>query len=370
MKTYAEDSNLANRYLIYDIQTHSFLPYETTGSILSNKQRYSSNYLSFLFNNYIETVYLSDNGVESIEQMNLPSGHSAADRYDDLLCFSILEANETVFHFCRIEENELEYLYDFFPSYYASTAIFVDNCHIVILENHANSLHYHYYRIEDDYSFTELGSYSNPLSLFVTDTRLAPTGEGSIPINISNPDYPIAMAEFYLPDSAGLTGTYSISYNGDGYFMMTEPLLRTFVVDENFEVVSCFPEFHTYFTQGNEAVACDGTTLLLGTLSEVPVVDGPLPPPAAAALRAWPNPFNPSTSVSFSLAQAGRAQLAVYNVRGQRVRTLVDDPLPAGEHTAVWNGRDDAGRPCASGVYLLRLQTGATVQTSKVLLLK
>jgi len=69
-----------------------------------------------------------------------------------------------------------------------------------------------------------------------------------------------------------------------------------------------------------------------------------------------PNPFNPSTWISFELAQAGHVALTVYNMAGQEVRTLVDKELPAGiPYTAFWNGRDAGGRDVASGVYLARL---------------
>ena len=69
-----------------------------------------------------------------------------------------------------------------------------------------------------------------------------------------------------------------------------------------------------------------------------------------------PNPFNASTWISFELAQAGHVTLAVYNMAGQKVRTLVDKDLPAGiPYTAFWNGRGEGGQDVASGVYLAKL---------------
>jgi hypothetical protein len=84
----------------------------------------------------------------------------------------------------------------------------------------------------------------------------------------------------------------------------------------------------------------------------------------------FPNPFNPETTISFSLAQAGIAQIDIFNLRGQRVRTLVKDNLPAGAHTVTWNGTDDNGRAVASGVYLYRLDSAGKQKTRKCLLLK
>ena len=68
-----------------------------------------------------------------------------------------------------------------------------------------------------------------------------------------------------------------------------------------------------------------------------------------------PNPFNPTTRIAFSLPEPGGAQLTVYDVTGRAVRTLADGSLGSGVHTVVWDGVDDAGRPCASGAYVYRL---------------
>lgn len=83
-----------------------------------------------------------------------------------------------------------------------------------------------------------------------------------------------------------------------------------------------------------------------------------------------PNPFNPSTTLSFELAAAGRARLVLFDLQGRRVRTLVDGELPAGPHACVWDGRDDAGRAATSGVYLARLTAGDQVRRVRLTLLK
>ena len=83
-----------------------------------------------------------------------------------------------------------------------------------------------------------------------------------------------------------------------------------------------------------------------------------------------PNPFNSQTVVSYVLPAAGAMRLEVFALNGQRVAVLQHGPQPAGVHRLRWNGRDDAGRPLASGVYLLRLRTDHDVHTRKLLLLR
>jgi len=84
----------------------------------------------------------------------------------------------------------------------------------------------------------------------------------------------------------------------------------------------------------------------------------------------YPNPFNPQTAIRYSLAQAGPARLAIYNVLGQEVVTLVDRHQAAGAHEIVWNGADSGGRAVTSGLYFYRLQAGEFSETRKMVLLR
>lgn len=84
----------------------------------------------------------------------------------------------------------------------------------------------------------------------------------------------------------------------------------------------------------------------------------------------YPNPFNPSTSFRFSLPTAAPVTLRIYNILGQEVATLVDGELAAGSHVVDWDGRDNFGRPLASGVFLAKLVAGEHTATRKVVVVK
>jgi hypothetical protein len=106
---------------------------------------------------------------------------------------------------------------------------------------------------------------------------------------------------------------------------------------------------------------------LPGSLS--PVDDTALP--AVTLLRHnVPNPFNPATTIAFSLASGGKTRLSIFDVRGMLVRRLVDETLAAGEHAVRWDGRDGAGRAVGSGTYLYRLETPDVTQEHKMLLVR
>ncbi|MBU8871279.1 MAG: S8 family serine peptidase [Gemmatimonadales bacterium] len=93
-------------------------------------------------------------------------------------------------------------------------------------------------------------------------------------------------------------------------------------------------------------------------------------PNVTSLAAAVPNPFNPRTLVSFTLAAPGPVRLDVFNLKGQLVRTLVDSHLEAGPHAEVWNGCDVTGLEVGSGVYLYRLETGEGVLEGKMLLVR
>ncbi|MDI6739336.1 MAG: carboxypeptidase regulatory-like domain-containing protein [Candidatus Edwardsbacteria bacterium] len=91
---------------------------------------------------------------------------------------------------------------------------------------------------------------------------------------------------------------------------------------------------------------------------------------AFALLPCRPNPARDQAAITFSLPRAGYAELAIYNVAGQRVRTLASGNMQAGWHTAIWNGRDDRGQRVSSGVYLYRLRVDEYQNVRKMILLR
>ena len=105
--------------------------------------------------------------------------------------------------------------------------------------------------------------------------------------------------------------------------------------------------------------------VVFGDLTDAPVVAVPL-----ALRQNVPNPFNPATSIRFSLPRAGAVELAVFDVRGRRVRTLVDGEVASGVHTVRWTGDDDGGARVASGVYFARLVADGRVMQRKMTLVQ
>ena len=93
-------------------------------------------------------------------------------------------------------------------------------------------------------------------------------------------------------------------------------------------------------------------------------------PMSFALHQNYPNPFNPRTTIAFQLPTAEHVELAVYNMMGQKIKTLIAVEKPAGAHTVSWDSQDNLGKGVVSGVYFYRLQFGDIVKTKKMILME
>ena len=123
-------------------------------------------------------------------------------------------------------------------------------------------------------------------------------------------------------------------------------------------------------------IQCVSNNALMLMVDDVRVTGGtdaddPVVPVLTTALHPnYPNPFNPETTISYSLEHSGNVRLEVYNVKGQLIRTLVNENKPAGNHKVIWNGVDNSNRPVASGIYYYRLTAGKYSGSRRMILMK
>ncbi len=107
---------------------------------------------------------------------------------------------------------------------------------------------------------------------------------------------------------------------------------------------------------------CGDTNADITEIDDVPLVN--------SLSRNFPNPFNPTTDISFGMREKGHVTLRIYDVAGRLVRTLVDEVRDAGMHNAAWDGTNGRGTAVASGVYFYRMKTAQFEQTRKMVLLR
>ncbi len=100
-------------------------------------------------------------------------------------------------------------------------------------------------------------------------------------------------------------------------------------------------------------------------------IDDLLSSPQSLSLSNYPNPFNPTTTISFYLPENGSVSLDIFNIKGQRVKSLASKrDFNTGKHSIIWDGKDEKGNSAASGVYFYRLQTSSSSLTNKMLMMK
>ena len=95
-----------------------------------------------------------------------------------------------------------------------------------------------------------------------------------------------------------------------------------------------------------------------------------IPTMESSIISVYPNPFNPTSTIVFDMMKNENVKLQMYNVKGQLVRTLIDEIRDIGNHTVVWTGTDNNNRHLSSGIYFLKFETNSTIEIKKILLMK
>lgn len=178
------------------------------------------------------------------------------------------------------------------------------------------------------------------------------------------PDFPIlCLADYDI--------IYTYNSSSDSIFTEGRPVGWRYLGDDYqyvcFDIPLSFMEWPAAVAALQQAVSD------LGVISSADDQTGlSTLPKRLELLQNHPNPFNPTTTIEFSLSGSRPeiATLEVFNVLGQQVRTLLDGPVPPGRHRVIWDGCNAEGRPVAGGVYFYRLKAAEQSQTRKMILLR
>jgi Peptidase family C25/Propeptide_C25/Carboxypeptidase regulatory-like domain/FlgD Ig-like domain len=164
-----------------------------------------------------------------------------------------------------------------------------------------------------------------------------------------------------VDDAVITAGEYVTSPNASGFYNIPIP---EGTYDMTVELVG-----YETITQEDISVTANQTTIvdfdLIQTGSDDIII-----PEDTALLGNYPNPFNPRTTIKFALKENSQVNLEIYNVKGQKVKTLVNNKMDAGIHQAVWNGLDNMGKHVSSGIYFYKLHTQDFTSMDRMILLK
>lgn len=87
-------------------------------------------------------------------------------------------------------------------------------------------------------------------------------------------------------------------------------------------------------------------------------------------LKNYPNPFNPTTTIAFEVTEGGLAKVEIFNVKGQKVKTLLNEKIAQGNHSLFWNGKNEDHKQVSSGVYFYKISINGAEKINKMLMLK
>ncbi len=161
-----------------------------------------------------------------------------------------------------------------------------------------------------------------------------------------------------IPDIVG-TFPNSLPVDGPGSLddFIGEPLVGTWRLNISDTVITVNGQLNFW-------------SLALASALDISGVQDEISPLQTTLLHNVPNPFNPTTRIAFDLAHNDHTRVAVYDLKGRLVRTLIEARLQAGRHNVIWDGKDTHGRTVASGVYFYRLETTDLTQQAKMILVK
>jgi len=152
------------------------------------------------------------------------------------------------------------------------------------------------------------------------------------------------------------------------YYQTTSKEYIEFLRDENTTNTAGLDLYNAWVAQGRGAPVAMATDTISVDVVPTGIDDTPLA--RTELFPAYPNPFNPTTTIRYSLASRQHVRIDVFDVTGARVATPVNETRPAGVQTVTWNGRDSRGEPVASGVYMIRMSTAGAHFVHKAVLLK
>jgi hypothetical protein len=264
----------------------------------------------------------------------------------------------------------------------------------------------------------------DPDDIFVSGDYVYLTGEDLYVVDVSTPDAPtlanthpiggyaqdvcvngdtafvisdleLSLVDVTIPESATDISTFDLSLGGEswadelfysqGYVYVachqSGLVVIVNVMNPSAPAQAGYYETGSYandvFVVGDTAYVADGYIGLqiirndhVVSAENVQEPDVPSADPVLILDPCFPNPFNPTTTVSYEIDAFGPVQLVVYDVSGRLIKTLVDTHMSAGQKTSEWNGTNSAGRRVASGTYFLRLETDQGVRARKIMLAK
>ncbi|MDZ4121294.1 MAG: FlgD immunoglobulin-like domain containing protein, partial [Candidatus Cloacimonadaceae bacterium] len=244
--------------------------------------------------------------------------------------------------------------------------------HIVISKNMYLNPELLFFKIESDGSINSLTALEvvDYEYLHVRGNTIVPGRMEAAVIDISNPDQPYIRTYTDQMSGMGLGGGY-ISSDGQNYLFSGNMLSISYITDANFQVRDWYYSHGSWYRAPNRIILHSGYFLMEVEHEPYTSNDDPVIPQVTNLLGwPYPNPFNDRVKVDFELKEGSMGNATIYNVRGQKVRSLERKHYPKGKHTLEWDACDEQGRKVSAGIYLLRFEAQGKSSVRRIVRMK
>lgn len=369
------DGLILNRYLlvyqgnvaavkIYDLNTLSWLEGSFNGTVIIPPRK-GNRQVAFGINDDYRILTFDDNGSYSLSEISLPSGFYLEDVYDNrLIAKSYFEIK--VYEFGASSLTEI-----------ANTPNQTGKCSTVFYDadHFADSGYWEnfgfqcvFYKIGTGGIITEIlrvtgGSVG---SYYVADTRLVYVSSGKRVFDLSDPDAPQHIGNLnFDPGTSAI-----VSHDGvDRIHFASEG--KCFITDEDFDLLCSFTSPMLYYYSRNTLLADDGSTLVFLAHPEDISSDDPLAPNVKDHIcHIYPNPIKDELRLQIRVKEPGPISVEIFNIRGQKLRSLHQAWVPSKELELVWDAKDASGKAVAAGIYLVKVNCRGAQDVRKAIVLK
>ncbi len=350
---------------IFDLQTEKFLDYFNDGQLVRNTSVHGADKIVFESKS-LQVVGLDEGGISRTWSMPIPSETSGIAVCGDLLSLTRLINNQRRIYIYKLTPPGIVLQSTTVLSHTGINTCFYGANHLVVGRSDIGEMYF--YRIEQDYSLTYLDELIlGGQTLLILDDAILHNGyEGCVVIDTSDPDNPVVTQTTHFPAGFPSQG----SYDGHGHYMFND-WRYAFVLDSNFVSLGhlngynlCFYEPGCFLIPGSAGVMKAKVDAIVSNDDNL---QGSI---LLQSVRNYPNPFNPDTTIEYTVPKDGKVLVTIYNIKVQKVKELLHKQMLAGKLTVSWDGTDAGGRSLGSGLYFALIEQGNNRQVHKMMLMK
>ncbi len=357
---------------IYDLETQSWLDFSTSYQLQIPNRSINNNQIVFYSDTHFQVLTFHENGTYTLNSFTLPESPRSFDVWDDRLLCMYVNTDGISYVIYQIQGDSCVEIASGFHDGVSGILSFYSYNHFAHnwYDLSDNTRKLSFFKITPAGNLEELHTTQTPSlnSYYVTDMVLVSVANNAPLFNISNPDYPLQISTLSLP----LGFINSITADGAGHYLFGPSSYGKFIIaNQDFDFITSFRGISHNYISSNKMYVLSANQLIFLEHGELTDNNDPsLPPVSEQICRLYPNPFKENITLKINVKESGATEIAIYNLKGQKVKSIYRGIAAKGEHMLEWNSKDDNGRSIANGIYLVRVKHGNKTEIHKAILIR